>query len=151
MCGIIKKETIIVDLDCQNKEEAIYLLCKQLKKAELLDDNELFYQEVINREKMFSTSIGKLIAIPHGRDDNVLAPSICFGRLKHSILWDLESEEYVKMIILIAIPKNNKDNIHLHIISHLMRQLMHDDFIGKLLIGNKNEILKTIEAGLSEV
>ncbi|MGN1181956.1 MAG: PTS sugar transporter subunit IIA, partial [Faecalibacillus sp.] len=79
---------------------------------------------------------------------HVIKPSICFGRLKNPILWDEEKNEYVKIVILIAVPKNNRDQIHLHIISHLMRQLMHDNYMNKLLNCDESQIYSALKEGL---
>lgn len=148
MCGIVSIDTIILDIDAYAKEEVIDLLCNQLKMKKRIKNDELFYQEVMKRENTFPTSIGKLVAIPHGISSSVKESSICFGRLKRPVLWDEEKHEYVRIVVLIAVPKENNQNIHLHIISHLMRQFMHDEYVENLLISNKNEIYLALEEGL---
>lgn len=77
---------------------------------------------------------------------NVLnIPSLCIGRLKKPILWDKEKNEYAIFIIMIAVPITNENNIHIQIISYLMRHLMHDEYIEKLLISDKQGILELLK------
>ena len=147
MCDIISKNCIVLDIDGNNKEDVIFHLCKELQINNRIKNNDYFYKKVMKREDMFPTSIGNYVAIPHGISSHDIKPSICFGRLKKPILWDEEKGEYVKIIILIAVPKNNEDNIHLHIISHLMRQLMHEDYIKRLLNSNKSQIYLALKEG----
>lgn len=151
MCGILEENRILLDIDCCDKKEVIQLLCDQLKQNHLIENGEMFYKEVIERENMFPTSIGKWIAIPHGLSQNVVSPSICFGRLKKPVLWNEDKQEYVKIVILIAVPKQNENNIHIHIISHLMRKLIHDEYIEKLLIADKNDIYQMLRHELELV
>lgn len=46
---------------------------------------------------------------------------------------------------MIAVPITNENNIHIQIISYLMRHLMHDEYIEKLLISDKQGILELLK------
>lgn len=150
MNKIVHKKLILFDVDCYHKEEAINVLVELLEKEGFIHNQNLFMNTILKREAVFPTSIGKTIAIPHSIHENVLKPCICFGRLKRPVLWDKEKGEYVTIVILIAIPKQNQDNIHIQIISHLMRHLMHDNYIERLLISGQEEIFGMLKEGLEK-
>lgn len=150
MNSIIQKDCIIFDIDKKEKNEAILVLVKKLREQGAITDTEKFYQDVLARENLSPTSIGNDIGLPHGKTENVLRPAICFGRLKEKVLWNAETGELANIIILIAVPGNDEENTHIKIISRLARQLMHKEFIDKLLISDKEEIFNMLREGLGE-
>jgi PTS system fructose-specific IIA component len=150
MNSIIKKECIIFDINEEEKDEAILTLVKKLKEQGDITDTTLFLEDVLARESLSPTALGNGIAIPHGRTENVLRPAICFGRLKDELLWNTETNEFVKIVILIAVPGNDRENTHMKIISKLARKLMHKEFIDKLLTSNNEEIFNMLKEGLGE-
>lgn len=150
MESIIQKECIIFDIEEKEKNKAILTLVKRLKEQGAITTTDKFYEDVLAREKLSPTSIGNDIGLPHGKTENVLRPAICFGRLKDKILWNPETGELANIIILIAVPGNDEENTHIKIISRLARQLMHKEFIDKLLISDKEEIFNMLREGLGE-
>lgn len=148
---IVYKECILYNLPVQDKKKIIEQLVHSLKKADKIYDQQLFLQAVFKRENMFPTSIGNMIAIPHGMSHQVKQPSLCIARLKDKVLWDQEKNEYVKIVILIAVPDHDDGHLHIKILSHLMRHLMHEEYINKLLKASEQELLDMLKEGLGEV
>ena len=147
---IIQKESIIFDINSDNKNEAIYVLIKKLKELEKITDIESFYQDILYREKIASTAIGYKIGLPHGRTKNVLQPAICFGKLTKEIIWNEETNEAVEIIILIAVPQDYVDDLYIQILSKLARKLMHEEFRNKLLNSNQDELYLLLNEGIGE-
>ena len=139
MSSIIQKECIVFDIDTCDKNEAILTLVKRLKSQKKITGVDDFYQDVLNREKIAPTAIGYKIGLPHGRTNNVIEPAVCFGRLNN---------EVANIVILIAVPKDNTENLHMQILSKLARKLMHDDFRNRLTISDKDEVYKLLCEGL---
>ena len=150
MNSIINKECIIFDINEKEKDEAILTLVKKLKEQSAITDTTLFLEDVLARESLSPTALGNGIGLPHGRTENVLRPTVCFGRLKDELLWNTETNDFVKIVILIAVPSNDTENTHMKIISRLARQLMHKEFIDKLLTSNEEEIYTMLKEGLGE-
>lgn len=148
MDEIIQKDCILLELKQNDKEDIIRQLVNHLKEKQYISNAEAFLKIILDREMIFPTSIGKMIAIPHGISEYVKQPKLCIGRLEHPTLWDNEKSEYVIFIILIAVPIQNENNIHIKIISSLMRHLMHDEYVEKLLLSDKQDILRLIKEGL---
>lgn len=145
MNEIIQSDCILLELDCHSKESVMEQLVLCLEEKGVISQGDNFLKTLLERERIFPTSIGKLIAIPHGISECVKHPSLCIGRLKKPILWDKEKSEYAIFIIMIAVPITNENNIHIQIISYLMRHLMHDEYIEKLLISDKQGILELLK------
>lgn len=145
---IIKKECIVFDIEAAEKNEAIMTLVKRLKEQGDITDVNKFYNDVLAREELSPTSIGHDIGLPHGKTENVLNPAICLGRLKEKVLWNSETGEFASIIILIAVPGSDEENTHIKIISKLARQLMHQEFIEKLLTSSQEELFNILKEGL---
>lgn len=148
MSSIIQKECIVFDIDTCDKDEAILTLVKKLKGQNKITSVADFYQDVLDREKIAPTAIGYNIGLPHGRTNNVIEPAVCFGRLNNEIIWNKETNEVANIIILIAVPQENKGNLHMQILSKLARKLMHEDFRNELLNSDKKNIYKILCEGL---
>lgn len=148
MSSIIQKECIVFDIDTCDKNEAILTLVKRLKGQKKITGVYDFYQDVLNRERIVPTAIGYKIGLPHGRTNNVIEPAVCFGRLNNEIVWNEKTKEVANIVILIAVPKDNNENLHMQILSKLARKLMHDDFRNQLTTSDKEEVYKLLCEGL---
>ena len=148
MSSIIQKECIVFDIDTCDKNEAILTLVKRLKGQKKITGVYDFYQDVLNRERIAPTAIGYKIGLPHVRTNNVIEPAVCFGRLNNEIVWNEKTKEVANIVILIAVPKDNNENLHMQILSKLARKLMHDDFRNQLTTSDKDEVYKLLYEGL---
>ncbi|MBU3188262.1 fructose PTS transporter subunit IIA [Clostridium bowmanii] len=129
---IIDEKLIILDLDVNNKLEAIASLSETAGKAGRLSDIDIYCQKVKKREDEVSTDMGFGIAIPHGKSDVVLDPFVVFAKLKKPIVWNEEENSKVNLIFMIGAPENSKDNVHLKILSQIAGKLMDEDFLNDL-------------------
>lgn len=134
---LIERECVIFNIKEREKNSVISKMVQALKECGKLNDDEIFLQDVFDREALSATSMGFDIGIPHGKSDEVISPAVCFGRLQEPVIWNDETGETAQIIILIAVPKNDESNLHLKILSNLARKLMHEDFRNTLL--NENE------------
>ncbi|MEI7907043.1 MAG: PTS sugar transporter subunit IIA, partial [Bacteroidota bacterium] len=72
-----------------------------------------FLQSVVERELLMPTSIGKGVAVPHGR-----VPSekekivVIFARLKDEITYNEQTGEKVKLIFLVSTGTNEKQYLN---------------------------------------
>ncbi|WP_440897479.1 PTS sugar transporter subunit IIA [Amphibacillus sp. Q70] len=145
MAEILNKECIILNMDSSDKGVVIEELVNKLSEMGSIKDRVAFLQDVYERENIEPTYVGYNIGMPHGRTENVIRPSICFGRLINPIRWSDQSNETVNTVILIAVPQNDKGE-HLRIISQLARNLMHEDYRNKLLESNATEVYNSINS-----
>lgn len=92
------KELIVINGGFKTKEEVI------LHGSELLFEKGYvtseFTKDVLRREEITSTAVGKGVAIPHGIQGFVIRPGICIIKLKRPIDW---SGEKVDLIFVLAL------------------------------------------------
>ena len=86
------------------------------------------------------------IAIPHGKSDAVLKPSVVFGIQQDGVDWKSLDGSEAKLIFMIAVPRNSKQNAHLKVLQMLSRKLMDDDFREALLaVTTKEEAYQLLD------
>lgn len=139
--NIINEELVTLDVDVNSQEEALnYAINDLFEKGYILDRNQ-FSIAVNTREKEVSTAVGHQIAVPHGKSNIVKKPFIYLMRTQNLINW---GDEKIKIIFLIGVPKESKGQVHLKLISGISKKIIKKEFREKLLISDKNDILKRI-------
>ncbi len=99
---IFDKDLFFTDLDFDNKYDVIdYMSDKLLKKNYIDEEMKLSY---IDREKIATTEIGNIVAIPHGAKGKVYKNTIAIGILKKSIKWEVGD---VRLIVMLCIQKDS--------------------------------------------
>ncbi len=77
---LLKKDTIILDLQADAKEAVLSEIIEQLDRAGRLNDKEAFKQDILAREAQSTTGVGEAIAIPHAKAAGGGQPAISIGR-----------------------------------------------------------------------
>jgi fructose-specific phosphotransferase system IIA component len=99
-----KDNLIFLDLEASDKSVAISKMVHRMKLADAIDDEAKFYKEVLEREKLGSTSIGNGVALPHARTENVSEIVVAMARLREGINYDDENTLPVRLIFLLGTP-----------------------------------------------
>ncbi len=113
--SILKKENIQIDIQADSKEDAIKQIVKCLFENGCIDDKQIFYEDVLEREELGFTGIGNEMAIPHGISTQVMRVTLAIARLKSPVIWTTkeedipEEEKKVRFIILFAVPKESDE------------------------------------------
>lgn len=129
---MIEKELILLDAPFTTQEEVVKEIIEKAVKLGYVNDQDLYYNEILKREEMIPTSVGFKVAIPHGRTSAVNQPFIAFMRTKEAFIWDEKNGEEVDFIFMIGIPEENKDNLHLKCLSLISKKLMQEEFRNEL-------------------
>jgi fructose-specific phosphotransferase system IIA component len=152
--SVINTELINLNLTAETKIQAINSLIDLLYKADRISDKGQFLQEVLDREETESTDLGFGIAIPHGRCNAVIEPSVAIGKLKIPVAWnesDESQENPVHAIFLMASSPDDKGVSHMEIIAKIATLLIDDNFVA-FFKDNQSEakLLKNIKTLLGE-
>ena len=138
---ILTRELVAFPMEAQTKMEALSLLSDALWREKRISSKELFMEDVLKREKEFTTGFGGGFAIPHGKSDAVLTPSIAVGRSSHPLDWDAMDEKPVFLVFLLAVPESHAADTHLRILAKLAENLMDDQIREDLLSLESSEQL----------
>ncbi|TKH33506.1 PTS mannose transporter subunit IIABC [Paenibacillus polymyxa] len=133
LTDIVTMDLINLDLEGTTQDAVIDEMIGALERNGAVSSASGFKQAILDREKESSTGIGMNIAIPHGKSEAVLKPSVVFGVKRSGVDWKSMDGSEAKLIFMIAVPRNSKDNAHLKVLQMLSRKLMDDHFREALL------------------
>lgn len=122
------KDMIILDLKASSPEVALHQLIDVLESEGRITNKSDYYKALVNREAQSSTAIGFEVAIPHGKTDAVILPSVVFAKAPEGIEWESLDGDPVKLVFMIGVPEEAAGNEHLRILALLSRRLIDDSF-----------------------
>lgn len=133
MSELITAELVDLDLSATTKDAAARSLAERMVAAHRVTDLEGFLADVAAREAQMPTGLDGGIGIPHCRSEQVIAPTLAFGRSGAGIDFGA-ADGPADLIFLIAAP-SGADDEHLTILSGLARRLMDAEFTAALRAG----------------
>jgi len=132
---ILSPERILF-LNYPSKRDALLALADNLAKAPQIKNGQELAQEILRREDLMSTAIGKGIAIPHIRLPSITDLVVSVGISNVDITeFNSLDDEPVRLIIMIAAAYNQHAN-YLQTLSYFSARLKNGD-LRKSLIGAK--------------
>lgn len=134
----IKVDTINLNLESKNKNAVIKELYGNLKKTNLIKDEEQGLNDILEREEMGSTGIGKRIALPHAKTKAVDELIVTFGISRNGIAYNSVDDENVNIFFMFLCPEN-KSQEYLKVLARISRLIREDRFIDNLLKAESNE------------
>lgn len=141
--GIIDAKNICCGVKLNTKQEVFNLLSNLAFNSGVTQDKEKFNDALWERENMISTYIGDGFSIPHVQSGCINKASIFIVKLDNYIPWT-EANEKVDFIVSMAIPKDNKDNVHIKLLSRIARLLMNEEIVAQIKQQNNQKIIKKI-------
>lgn len=146
LTDIVTQDLINLNLVGTTQDAVIDEMIGVLERNGAIRADGDFKQAILAREQESSTGIGMNIAIPHGKSDAVLKPSVVFGIQQDGVDWKSLDGSEAKLIFMIAVPRNSKQNAHLKVLQMLSRKLMDDDFREALLaVTTKEEAYQLLD------
>ena len=137
-----------IDLNPQisNKEEAIDHLVNLLDQSGKLNDKEIYKESVLNREAQSTTGIGDGVAIPHGQSEGVQTAGLSAMVVKEGLDFKSLDGQPTYLFFMIGAPKDS-GGAHLQALAQLSTLLMEEDFRNALInASSKEEFLQLIDA-----
>lgn len=99
---IFNKELFFTDLDFDNKFDVINYMSNILLQKDYIDEE--MKNSYIDREKIATTEIGNMVAIPHGAKGKVFKNAVAIGILKNPISWEIGQ---VRLVVMLCLQKES--------------------------------------------
>lgn len=96
--SLFEKELFFENIDLNTKEEVIEFMGDKLFKRGYIDKE--MKSAFLYREKIATTEIGNMVAIPHGSGGYIYSNKIAVGILKNPIKWEIGD---VRLVIMLSI------------------------------------------------
>lgn len=129
LSDIVCTEAIIPQLSSTTRDLSIKELVLSLSERIGIDENKAaqLAKLVIQREKEASTGIGKGVAVPHVKNDQIDEPIAAVGCSQEGIDFSSLDKQPVYTVFLLLSPSNHPDK-HLKAMETIFKNLQHDDF-----------------------
>lgn len=127
--NFLNEKVCFFDLEFETKNDALDYLSSELVKNGFGKNKSKILSAALEREKEFSTGIGSEIAVPHIRIPEMKNSVLLFAKVK-PMNWESMDNQDIKYIFFIAL--NDKDNVHIQILSELSKNLMDSNFLTQL-------------------
>jgi len=123
---------LVMFLNTPTRDETLQQLVHRIYEAGKLENEETFYQAIIDREKIVSTGIGMGVAIPHAKLPSYDQFFIALGVLHKAVDWHALDGAPVRLVFMIGGP-DDKQTEYLQILSSLTQTIKDEEKRKKLL------------------
>lgn len=145
MADYLSEELIFLDLDVADKTGAFHAIVEGMAYHGAITDQAAFLGELLEREAIEPTCMGRGVAFPHTRTDLVKHPVVAFARPQLPIPFNNSIDDDVRLIFVMGTPKH-ENNLYLNILSRLCKILRQADFRDSLLVARTpRQALRLIE------
>ena len=142
LADLLDAERVVLDLPAGSKAEALRAIVAQMEIAE----PEKFLNEVLAREELNPTLVGKGVAFPHARTDLVPEITLGIGRSAAGVPFGAKGE-HAHLIFVIGVPKK-RVNDYLVCVGALARLTKADETRAALMeTDSAAEFVETLRAG----
>lgn len=146
---ILDRQAVILDLDVNDKDEALRRMIDVLAASGKVSDVEQLRRVIIEREKLMSTGIGHGVALPHGKTNVVETSLAALATLRVPIDFDSLDDKPVSIIIMLVGTEGNV-GVHLRLLSRISRMVGSDAFRSSLLAAKSVDDVLALLAGYEE-
>ncbi|MFH1768944.1 MAG: PTS sugar transporter subunit IIA [Candidatus Omnitrophota bacterium] len=142
---LIDTVTVNLTLNSDNKNDLIYELSQIAHDSNVAVSLKTVYEQLLKRENMLSTAIGKGIAVPHPRnpsDELFNKPAVIFGRSVKGIEFSSPDKQKVHLFFMPCAPDVV---LHLKLLSKISHLLEARDIFNKCMrLQSKEQLFKLL-------
>jgi mannitol/fructose-specific phosphotransferase system IIA component (Ntr-type) len=147
---IMKLEDFFTEdvINLEITKETVDSVLKELIKLLKLDKrtNQMLLQNLMKRENLGSTGVGKGVAIPHCRSLLVSRVRVAIGRTKKGIDYNAIDKKNANLFFLIIAPPIEVSNLYLPLLGKIAGLLKEDKILTKMKkVKTPQEFLKLLE------
>ena len=128
---ILTSNSIVTDLLVKDKSELLNVMIDLAVQTGRVKNRDEVKSEILQRESIMSTGIGKEIALPHAKSNAITDTVAALAILKNPVDYGSLDGDPVSIVFLLVGLENNV-GIHLRLLSKISRLLSKDDFRDEL-------------------
>lgn len=131
LVDLLKPNLILLELTETKRTAAIHQVAGLLEKEPEVTNFKGFYDELLARERVESTTLGNGVAFPHARTDHVSRLVLAVGRSHAGVSFD-NGGELIHFIFVIGTPRRMVTE-YLTLVGAMARLLRHEEVRAKLM------------------
>lgn len=141
---LLQPERVFLNLKAANLEDAIRLLVPMVQKECTAEGKKCLTNEVLERERLVSTIVGRGFALPHARSEEVSELTVGLGVFPEGLDEPTPDNQSVKIVFLLLEPKR-VSKLYLKTLGVLARLAMIEGIVDKLVAaGTPQELIEVI-------
>jgi len=129
---ILDINSIKIGLTVESKKDLLEQMIFLAEKSKKIIDRDDVQHEILEREKIMSTGVGKGIALPHAKTNAITGSIGALALLSEPVDFNSLDEKPVNIVFLLVGLENNV-GLHLRLLSNISRLMNNDAFRGNLL------------------
>ncbi len=141
LAEFFQESLCIFNLESPDKRGVLNEMVDCISREYGLKDKDLILEMLMNRESLGSTAIGKGVAFPHGRSIAVQELTLLFARSENGVEFDALDKKPTHLFFLIIAPPQDKENLYLQVLGHLVELIKTSSFRQKLIEAADFEML----------
>ncbi|HUV22204.1 MAG TPA: PTS sugar transporter subunit IIA [Gammaproteobacteria bacterium] len=139
---LLSPQKIFIDTEVTSKKKLLELIANIVADRSQLGQS-VIYNNLLNRERLGSTGLGRGFAVPHARVPDLDKTIGCFFRLKEPVNFESPDNLPVDLVFTIIIPQEATEE-HLLILSALAKIFSRDDVCRAIREATSKEEIETI-------
>ncbi len=142
---LVEEKCVRVPIQAKDKQGILRELVELLGKAGKLDNLEVAYSDILNREALGSTGLERGIAIPHAKSEGVSKMALAIGILPEGVDFDALDGNPSNLFFLILAPAD-RAGMHVEALSEIARLTQSSAFCRLLLSAeNPKEVVELFQ------
>lgn len=117
--ALLSPQKIFIDTEVSSKKKLLEMIANIVADRSNIAQSTI-YNNLLSRERLGSTGLGKGFAVPHARIPDLDQTIGCFFRLKEPVNFESPDNQPVDLVFTIVIPEEATDE-HLLLLSSLAR------------------------------
>jgi len=130
LTNFLPDNSIVLNCKSKSKKNVLEIISKFMSEVTSTKE-DIIFEKLYEREKLGTTAFGNGIAIPHARIDNISEAKIMLLKLEKPIEFEAIDGNKVDLILSLLVP-NNKDEIHIELLSNVAEMLDDNIFREKI-------------------
>ena len=131
LSNFLKSDQILINLNVKNKKHLFQELSTRSSLLNKSIKNKILLNEIVKRERLGNTSIGKGIAIPSAIIEDITKPFVLFSLLSKPINYNSIDKNDVDIVCLVVSP-NSSSSKHLYFLSNFCRIIKNGNITNEL-------------------
>jgi len=144
----LKKENIFLNAPINTKPDVLRYISDACRQNGAIQDSDLLYNGLVEREQTMSTGVGGGIGFPHTANPEIRQASVILIRLAKPIDFESLDQQPVDIIIGLIFPASDP-GIHVRMLARVSRLCQNPEFIDAIKQADDTDLLleqiKTLE------
>ena len=139
LSSLLTPERVLISIKEKDKETTLNFLVNEIGKLGGIDDVEALKKEVLDREVLGNTGIGRGIGFPHAKSSHVKSLQVLLAIPAKPLDYGSLDGVPVNIILFIVAPKDGDNNEYLHTMARISRLLGKSNVREQMLNAKSSE------------